>query len=307
MRATDESVISGPHSRTAEERFQTDRGERIMLTTKTPWGDPQGGIMGLVAMAQDVTVGVEARTERERLLREVRRSNEELSTFSHVVAHDLRTPLRAVRTYTELLAQHMEGRLDPAASKFMSFIVEGAANMQQLIDSLLQYATSEEDLSTTSVDLNSVIDGLLRSLGPSIQETNARITVDPMPTVRADPVRLLQLFQNLLINAMNYRSSDAPRIQISVQTAGGEHQFTVTDNGVGIAREHFERIFLPLQRLSSNGVPGTGIGLALCRRIIERHGGRIWVQSTVGKGSSFFFTLPAEPESTQGSAARERL
>jgi PAS domain S-box-containing protein len=291
MRATDESVMGGIQSRLVEERIPTDRGERILLTTKAPWRDQQGGVMGLVAIAQDITARVQNQAERERLLRDVRRSNEELSAFSHVVAHDLRAPLRAVSTYTELLRQHLEGQLDPTASQFMKFVIDGAHNMQQLIDSLLRYATSEEDHVTTSVDLNAVVGGLVRNLQPILQETNATIAVDPLPKVQADPVRLFQLFQNLVMNAINYRSNEPPRIHISAESSGEECRFAVADNGVGIQREHFERIFLPLQRLSSR-TPGTGIGLALCRRIVERQGGRIWVESTVGKGSTFFFTLP---------------
>ncbi len=293
MRAADESIMAGTSSRTVEERFPTKRGERVMLTTKAPWPDTQGGVLGLVAIAQDVTVRFENQTERERLLREVRRSNEELSAFSHVVAHDLRAPLRAVRTYAELLQQHLEGRLDATASQFMTFVVEGAESMQQLIESLLHYATSEEDLAATSVNVNAVVDGLVHSLEPILKEARASVTADPLPTVRADPVRILQLFQNLIINAVNYRSGDPPRVHISAEIRGNEYQFAVADNGIGIAREHFERIFRPLQRLNAK-TAGTGIGLALCRRIVERHGGRIWVESTVGQGSTFFFTLPRQ-------------
>lgn len=291
MRATDESVMAGTQSRLIEERYATSRGERVMLTTKAPWPDSQGGVIGIVAIAQDVTARVQNQAERERLLRELRRSNEELSTFSNVVAHDLRAPLRAVSTYTELLGRHLEGQLDPTATQFMDFVLQGARNMQLLIDSLLRYATSEQDFPATDVNLNAVIEGLIRSLDPIIQETDATITVDPLPTLRADPVRLLQLFQNLVMNALNYRGNEPPRIRISVEESSKEHRFAVTDNGIGIAREHFDRIFLPLQRLHSR-TPGTGIGLAICRRIVESHGGRIWVESTVGKGTTFFFTLP---------------
>lgn len=295
VRATDESVMAGTHSRLVEERFQTpDRGERIMLITKTPWRDPRGGVMGLVAIAQDVTIRSQNAAERERLLREVRRSNEELSTFSHVVAHDLREPLRGVKTYAELLERHLEGQLDSTASQFMAFVIEGAQKMEQLIDSLLAYANSGEEVSATRVNVHAVIDGLLHSLEPLIRETNTTITTGKLPRVQADPVQLLQVFQNLIINAIRYRGSEPPRIHISGELSGDECQFAVTDNGAGIRREDFDRIFQPLQRLHARGVPGTGIGLALSRKIIERHGGRIWVESTVGEGSTFFFTLPRE-------------
>ena len=296
VRATDQSVMAGTQSRLVEEKFPTpDRGERIMLMTKTPWRDPRGGVMGLVAIAQDVTIRAQNAAEREQLLREVRRSNEELSAFSHVVAHDLRTPLRGVKMYAEFLQRHLDGQLDSTAAQFMSFVIEGAMSMEQLIDSLLAYANSGEELSATRLNVNAVIDGLLHRLEPLIRETKTTITTDRLPQVQADPVRLLQVFQNLVVNAIHYRGSESPRIHISGEVSGDEYRFAVTDNGAGIRREDFERIFLPLQRLQSRGVPGTGIGLALARKIVERHGGRIWVESTVGKGSTFFFTLPRDP------------
>jgi PAS domain S-box-containing protein len=293
VRATDDSVMAGTQSRLVEERFpSTDRGERIMLVTKTPWLDPRGGVMGLVAIAQDVTIRARNAAEREQLLRELRRSNEDLSAFSHVVAHDLRTPLRGVKMYAEFLQRHLEGQLDSTASQFMAFVIDGVGSMEQLIDSLLAYANSGEELSATRLDVNAVIDGLLHRLEPLIRETNATVTTDRLPHVQADPVRLLQVFQNLIVNAINYRGSEPPRIHISANAAGDEYRFAVSDNGEGIRREDFDRIFLPLQRLHSRSVPGTGIGLALARKIVERHGGRIWVESTMGKGSTFFFTLP---------------
>lgn len=298
VRATDESVMGGTHSRLVEERFPTpDRGERIMLVTKTPWRNPQGGVMGLVAIAQDVTIRAQNAAEREQLLREVRRSNEELSAFSHVVAHDLRTPLRGVKMYAEFLQRHLEGQLDSTGSQFMTFVIEGTKSMEQLIDSLLAYANSGDEVAATRVNVNAVMDGLLHRLEPLIRETQAKITTDPLPHVKADPVRLLQVFQNLIVNAINYRGSETPRIHISGEVSGDEYRFSVTDNGAGIRREDFDRIFMPLQRLQSRSVPGTGIGLALSRKIVERHGGRIWVESTVGKGSTFFFTLPKDARS----------
>jgi PAS domain S-box-containing protein len=299
MRATDESVMSGNHSRLVEERFPTsDRGERVLLASKAPWRDPDGRLIGLVAIAKDITIRTAYQGERERLLREVRRSNEELSAFSHVVAHDLRAPLRAVKIYAELLARHLADRLDSTARQFLTFVTEGADSMERLIESLLHYAESGDELSVSRVNVSAVIDGLLHTLEPLIRETNATVTTDSMPEVRADPVRLLQLFQNLIVNAINYRGNDPPHIHISVEKSGAEYRFAVGDNGIGIAREHFERIFAPLKRLQSKNVKGSGIGLALCRKIVERHGGRIWVESRVGDGSTFFFTLPIPSENS---------
>jgi PAS domain S-box-containing protein len=299
LRATDESVMSGNRARLVEERFPTpDRGERVMLATKAPWRDTNGKSIGLVAIAKDITIRTAYQGERDRLLREIRRSNEELSAFSHVVAHDLRAPLRAVKIYAELLARHLEGRLDSTARQFLTFVTEGSESMEHLIESLLHYAESGDELSVSRVSVSAVIDGLLHTLDPLIRETNARVTTDTMPEVQADPVRLLQLFQNLIVNAINYRGSEPPQIHISVEASGGEYRFAVADNGIGIAREHFEHIFAPLKRLQSKKVKGSGLGLALCRKIVERHGGRIWVESVVGKGSTFFFTLPRLPENS---------
>jgi PAS domain S-box-containing protein len=293
MRATDENVMRGHQPQVFEEQLPSSRGERVLLTTKAPWRDSDGRTIGLVAIAQDITAQKASQAERERLFREVCRKNEELSAFSHVVAHDLRTPLRSVKIYTELLARHLEGRSDETARQFMAFVADGAKHMDQLIEALLHYAESGEELAHERVNVNALIDGLLHTLAPLIQETEAKITSAALPdNIQADPVRLLQLLQNLVVNAIKYRASEPPRINISAESAGSEYRFAVSDNGIGIAPEHCERIFIPLQRLHGKEVPGTGLGLALCRKIVESHGGRIWVESRVGRGSTFFFTLP---------------
>jgi PAS domain S-box-containing protein len=296
LQASDESVMRGKQARLVEERFpKKEGGERVMLTNKAPWYDSEGRLIGLVAIGQDITARTAYQGERDRLLREVRRSNEELSTFSYVVAHDLRAPLRAVKVYAELLARHLEGRSDEVAQQFMKFVTDGADHMDQLIETLLRYAESGEELSLHPVNVNAVIDGLVQRLEPLILENNATVTRAVMPEVQADPVRLLQVFQNLIVNAINYCSDEAPRIEISVGLSGSDYRFAVSDNGIGIAREHLDQVFAPLKRLRSKDVPGNGIGLALCRKIVERHGGRMWAESMVGKGSTFFFTLPANP------------
>jgi PAS domain S-box-containing protein len=296
VRSTDESVMQGKASRLVEERFPVkERGDRVLLTTKSPWLDTGGRLIGLVAIAQDITARTAYQGERERLLREVRRTNEDLSAFSHVVAHDLRAPLRAVKIYTELLARHLEGRSDETARQFMTFVTDGAKHMEQLIESLLHYAEAGEELTMQSVNVNAVIDGILQRLAPLIQESGASVTRGVLPEVQADPVRLLQVFQNLIVNAINYRGTEPVKVQISVESSAVEHRFAVADNGIGIAREHLETVFAPLKRLHTKQVSGSGIGLALCRKIVERHGGRMWVESRVGEGSTFYFTLPVKP------------
>jgi PAS domain S-box-containing protein len=297
LRAIDASVMGGTSPRVIEERFSTGEGERVFLTTKAPWRDTVGNALGLVAIAKDITNRKAFEKERERLLREVRRSNEELGAFSHVVAHDLRAPLRAVKMYAELLDRQLQGRLEESGQQFITFITEGAERMERLIESLLRYAESGEELAPSRVNTNAVIDGLIRTLDPFMEKTEATVTRDALPEVEADPVRLLQLFQNLIVNAIQYRRSEAPRVHISAEKSAAEYRFAVADNGSGIESEHFERIFMPMKRLqSSKDIPGSGIGLALCRKIVERHGGRMWVESQVGRGSTFFFTLPVFPE-----------
>ena len=295
-RGTDASVMQSRHSRLIEEHFPSkDRGERVILTTKAPWLDSSERVIGLVAIGKDVTSRTAYQAERERLLRELRRTNEELSAFSHVVAHDLSAPLRAVKIYAELLTRHLEGRIDETARQFLSFVTDGASNMENLIESLLRYAESGEELAIRPVNVNAIIDGILHRLEPLMRETNATVTRKVLPEVQADPVRLLQVFQNLIVNAINYSGDAPPRIEISAESSDSEYRFAVSDNGIGIAREHFERIFSPLKRLHGKDVPGSGIGLALCRKIVEGHGGHIWVESRVGMGSTFFFTLPVRP------------
>lgn len=297
LRATDASVMGGTKPLVIEEKFSTGQGERVFLTTKAPWRDTKGSTLGLVAIAKDITNRKAFEKEREGLLREVRRSNEELAAFSHVVAHDLRAPLRAVKIYAELLDRQLRGRMEESAQQFITFITEGAERMEGLIESLLRYAESGEELAPSRVNTNAIIDGLLRTLDPLMEKTRATVTREGLPEVEADPVRLLQLFQNLIVNAIQYRRTEAPRVHISAEKSGVEYRFAVADNGIGIEPEHFERIFMPLKRLhSSKDIPGSGIGLALCRKIVERHGGRMWVESQVGSGSTFFFTLPVTPE-----------
>jgi signal transduction histidine kinase len=189
----------------------------------------------------------------------------------------------------------LTGRMDKDEQQFMTFITEAAGNMEHLIESLLRYAESTDELTTARVSVGPLIDRVMRQLEPLMREAGATITTGPLPEINADPVRLQQVFQNLIVNAINYSAGEPPRIHISASVTDEGHQFAVADNGIGIPRECFERIFAPLKRLHSNKTPGSGIGLALCRRIVERHGGRIWVESEPQKGSTFFFTLPIIP------------
>ena len=247
-----------------------------------------------VAIFDDIT----DRKQAERALREaheeLKRSNAELEQFAYVASHDLQEPLRMVASYTQLLARRYDARLEGDAREFMAYIVDGASRMKQLIEDLLAYSrvgTKGADFQPVSAD--AALRRALFNLRAAIEEAGAVVTHDPMPTLPADEVQLGQLLQNLIGNALKFRSSSVPRIHIGVKDLGHEWQFEVRDNGIGIEPQYYERIFMVFQRLHDKGeYPGTGIGLAICKKVVERHGGRIWVESRPGHGSSFYFTLP---------------
>jgi light-regulated signal transduction histidine kinase (bacteriophytochrome) len=222
------------------------------------------------------------------------RSNQELEQFAYVASHDLQEPLRMVSSYTQLLAQRYEGQLDDKAKKYINYAVDGAIRMQTLINDLLVYSrvgTQGKPLATT--DSHSVLGEAIRNLAAMIEENRAIITNDDLPTVRADASQLVLVFQNLLANAIKFRGKDLPRVHVTAQERGREWVFSVKDNGIGIEPQHAERVFVIFQRLHTRlEHPGTGIGLAVCKRIVERHGGKIWFESEPGNGATFFFTVP---------------
>lgn len=290
-------VIEKNSAGIVEERMLTkEHGERTFLTGKAPWYDITGKIIGVVSIAQDISHRKETEIERERLVTELRRSNEDLAQFAHVVSHDLQAPLRMVHSYTELLQRRLKGKLDETAAEFISVILSGAKRMSELIQALLRYAQAGEDsFATTDVRVDAILDAARSNLQLLLDERLAEIKPTPLPTVLGDPVQLLQLFQNLISNAVKYaRPGVQPQIEISAQKSGDkQYRFAVSDNGLGIDSKHFDLIFAPLRRLHGQEIPGTGIGLSVCRKIVERHGGQMWLTSELGKGSTFYFTLPA--------------
>ena len=234
----------------------------------------------------------------QKLNEELSRSNRDLEQFASVASHDLQEPLRMVASYTELLARRYSSQLDDEARKFILYAVEGATRMQQLIDDLLLFSrVGTRKLPQESVSTEELLATALHNLQAAIDESGAEITRDELPTVRADSSQMLQLFQNLVGNAIKFRRpGEPPRIHVSACTLGQEWQFSITDNGIGIDPQFSERIFTIFQRLHAREqYPGTGIGLAICKRIVERHGGRIWVESVPGQGSTFHFTLGRLP------------
>jgi signal transduction histidine kinase len=227
---------------------------------------------------------------------ELARSNAELEQLAYVASHDLQEPLRMVASYLQLLEQRYGGRLDTDAHEFIGFAVDGATRMQALIDDLLTYSrVGSRAKPLQPADCTAVVATALRALRMAIDESGAQVECETLPVVMGEAAQLTQLFQNLIANAIKFRGGQAPRIAVRAEPEGGFWRFAVQDNGIGIAPEYFDRIFVMFQRLHSRRTyPGTGIGLAICKKIVERHGGRIWVESAPEQGTTVKFTLPQE-------------
>lgn len=242
---------------------------------------------------------IEERKQAEEALarqtQDLARSNAELEQFAYVASHDLQEPLRMVKRYTQLIEQRYRGQLDEDADKFIDSAVDGVERMQELINDLLAYArVTTRSKSFAPIDCATVLDHALSNLKIAIEESNAAVTHDDLPTVMGDETQLIRLLQNLIGNAIKFRKKEIQsEVHVSAERTGDEWTFSVRDNGIGIDPRHFERIFMIFQRLHSREeYTGTGIGLAVCKKIVERHGGHIWVESEPGKGSTFYFTIP---------------
>jgi signal transduction histidine kinase len=240
-----------------------------------------------------------------RKVDELARSNADLEQFAYVASHDLQEPLRMVTAYTQLLSERYAGKLDENADKYLGYAGEGAQRMQVLIQDLLAFSRVGRNGSNyCSVDCNDVMAEVLKTLAPTIQESGAVITRDELPAVWSDRTQVTQILQNLIGNAIKFRGQEAPKVSISAEKAGAYWRFSVSDNGIGIAPEYAENIFVVFQRLHARTeYPGNGIGLAICKKIVERNGGKIWVESQPGSGATFKFTLPLH-DSDEGNQAR---
>jgi PAS domain S-box-containing protein len=258
--------------------------------------DSSGRLSGFAEVVRDITERKQVEVAQQRLLADLSRSNEELEQFAYVASHDLQEPLRMVASFTQLLAQRYKGKLDQDADDFIGFAVDGATRMQRLINDLLMYSrVNSPGHPLVPVESQAAMTDAVRNLTLAIEDTAAVVTCDPLPTVRGDAGQLLQLFQNLLGNAIKFHQpGQPPRVHVSARREGDQWTFAVADNGIGIPSQFHERIFAIFQRLHSRKkYSGTGIGLAVCRRVVERHKGRIWLESQEGRGTTFFFTLPA--------------
>lgn len=333
--AHDQKILTSGKSETFEETVLIQGEWRTYLTTKSVYRDYEGNILGLVGLAKDITslkqtqaairqaneeleLRVQVRTaalfeanqqlhweiterkqaerKRKQAIAELARSNQELEQFAYVASHDLREPLRKIKSYTDLLAKRYSGQLDEKADKYIAYITDGAVRMQGLITDLLTYSrVGEGELTKEATDLEAVLNQTLTDLSRAIDESNGFISADPLPTVNANPRQMGQLLQNLIANALKFQSEQPPQIQIRAVLHNQFWTISVQDNGIGMEPQNTERIFVIFQRLHTRQeYQGTGIGLAICKKIVERHGGQIWVESELGRGTTFFFTLPAD-------------
>jgi light-regulated signal transduction histidine kinase (bacteriophytochrome) len=251
------------------------------------------------AIAERVTSELYTRArELERAQEELERSNRELELFAYVASHDLQEPLRMVASYCQLLERRYKEALGEDGREFVAYAVDGATRMQALINDLLTYSRiGREDRQLVPTEAAAVFERARVNLHTAIAESGATVTAGPLPVIMAAESELTRVFQNLIGNAIKFRGAHAPEVRVEAEPHGSEALFSVRDNGIGIAPEHAERVFAIFQRLHSREeYAGTGIGLAVCKKIVERHGGRIWLDSSPGEGTTFWFTL-ATPES----------
>ena len=242
------------------------------------------------------TLRRQAERDLAKKVEELARSNADLEQFAYVASHDLQEPLRMVAAYTQLLAERYKGQLDENADKFIGYASEGALRMQVLIQDLLAFSrVGRKEAACASVDCNSVMEEVLQTLEPVIQQSGAAVAYSDLPAVWADRTQIVQVLQNLIGNAIKFRGTEAPVIAVQAEKTDQNWLFSVKDNGIGIAAEFAENIFVVFQRLHARTeYPGNGIGLAICKKIVQRYGGKIWVESQPDCGSAFKFTLPVE-------------
>jgi two-component system CheB/CheR fusion protein len=262
-------------------------GRKVMMLNASEVFNPN-------AQARTILLAIEDATDRKQAEEALRTTNAELQNFAYALTHDLQEPLRMVVNFTELLGREYAGKLGGEADKFISYSVEGALRIEALLKALLAYweVTGREEDGLASIDCGAVLAKALLNLQAAIAESGAIVTSDALPTVVAEEVMLTQLFQNLISNSIKYRGEESPRIHVSAERDGEGWLFTVRDNGIGIDPQDAGRVFGMFRRLHGNEISGTGIGLALCKKIVERKGGRIWVESEAGRGATFKFTIP---------------
>ena len=272
-----------------------DGAERPIDDSAAPIRNAQGETIGVVLVFRDVTGRRRSEEELLRLNHDLKRTNQDLQQFSYAASHDLKEPLRTVSNYLQLIRSRYSGKLlDEEAGRLFDVAVAGAQRMHALVEALLDYSRAGEvgDSTLEPVPVDKVVGDAIANLQSSISENNAAVSLGPLPVVTANPLHLTQVFENLIGNALKYRSEQPPRISVTAAEGAHDWVFSVEDNGIGIPPEYQVQIFGIFKRLHGEEYPGTGIGLATCKKIVDRHGGTIWVESEPQKGSRFSFTLP---------------
>ncbi len=287
-------ILKG-ESFTIESYYGSDAFKRrYFLITHNPVKDTSGNVIGCAVYAHDFTSRKKVEENLKHTMKELQRSNRELEQFAYVVSHDLQEPLRMVSSFTQLLEKRYKGQLDEDADEYIDFIIDGAQRMRDLIDDLLAFSrlnTETEEFKETN--LETVLNEVLTTFNSSIGENDVLITHNNLPTVMADPTQINQLFQNLLSNAIKFRGNRSPKIHLDAEELEDDWKISISDNGIGISPLNQKKIFNVFTRLHTRQeYEGTGIGLSICKKIVQRHGGRIWVESEKGKGSTFYFILP---------------
>ncbi|MFN8375014.1 MAG: ATP-binding protein [Anaerolineae bacterium] len=290
------AIYEGSKAGKMELRLLAKNGEAVPVEAHmTILMSEAGQPTGVCGVFMDIRDRKEDEAHLAQSALELKRSNEELQRFAYVASHDLQEPLRMIGSYLQLIESRYADKLDDSGREFIGFAVDGAARMKDLINGLLAYSRVETQPQTfMTIDFNKKVDEARRLLAVAIEESGAIVSNDHLPQIKADRRLIIQVFQNLIGNAIKYRSERTPEIHISAKLNKNEWVFSVRDNGIGIEAQYLDRIFVIFQRLHNRGkYPGTGIGLAICKKVIERHGGRIWAESEVGKGTTFYFTIPA--------------
>jgi PAS domain S-box-containing protein len=293
--ASRNAAIATGRGGSVEFRIVRTDGEVLwLLSRQRMFVDESGKSVRMLAAMLDISERKHAEQGLKEAHDELARSNAELEQFAYVASHDLQEPLRMVSSYTQLLGKRHGDKLDGDAGEFMAYIVDGAARMKQLIEDLLAYSrVGTRGKEFTLVSMEKVAERARANLRAALEESGVALTHDVLPEVEGDETQLVQLMQNLIGNAIKFRAGAKPEVRVSSTQKENELAFAVEDNGIGIEPQYFERIFMVFQRLHDKGqYPGTGIGLAICKKVVDRHGGRIWVESAAGKGSRFVFTLP---------------
>ena len=268
---------------------------RQFLTRGVPLKDSSGKVIQWFGTNTDITERQQAEEKLRRTLADLERSNLDLQDFAYISSHDLQEPLRKIANFSEMLARQYEAQLDDQAKRYFAYIADGAKRMQALISDLLTYSrVGRAEIPLIPASLEDILQGTLNDLQELIRDSGAEISWDPLPILKVNPNQLRQLLQNLITNAIKFHGDEPPRIHLSARQEGDEWVISLRDNGIGFDPQYAEQIFKVFKRLhTKEAYPGTGIGLAICKKIVERLGGRIWAESEPGRGSTFSFSIPA--------------